>query len=275
MLALVDFNPGGTIDEPVQVVGIALSLGSVGGYAIGLNEARAFTRAREAERYAGEAEQHKCELERQNDRLDSFASMLSHELRNPLNIAQIYLRQADPRDAEAAGEVERALNRIEEMTDIILMTARTADPNIEWETVPLEDASRDAWDEVSTESTSLVVESDQSIRADTIRLHHLLENLFDNAIKHGGNEVTVTVGALPTGFYVEDDGVGIPAAERDAIFDEGHTTHEDGIGLGLTFVARLTETYDWGCDVTGSETGGARFEFTNVDLVPVESAQIE
>jgi signal transduction histidine kinase len=70
------------------------------------------------------------------------------------------------------------------------------------------------------------------------------------------------------GFYVADDGPGIPEEDRDAIFDEGYTTAADNgeTGLGLAFVQKLAEVYDWECAVTDSDDGGARVEFRDVEL---------
>ncbi|UPV73444.1 MEDS domain-containing protein [Halorussus limi] len=250
------------------------------------------------------------ELKRQNDRLESFASMLAHELRNPLSIAQIYLEQAVTDDGDAAEEVATALDRIEEMIDVLLVTARTSEADIDYEAVDLSEAAADAWADLSPEGATLRVETDRTIQVDPVHCWHLLENLFSNAVEHGSttprsksredagehgaansrpanataerateNEqlsadgglrgddatLTVSIGSLEEGFYVADDGSGIPEGERATIFDAGHSTEADGIGLGLTFVARLVETYGWDCDVTESEAGGARFEFRNVE----------
>lgn len=51
------------------------------------------------------------------------------------------------------------------------------------------------------------------------------------------------------------------------MFDAGYSTDSNSIGLGLTFVAQLVATYGWEYDVTESDEGGARFEFTGVELV--------
>jgi signal transduction histidine kinase len=239
--------------------------------------------------------QRERELQRQNDRLESFASMLAHELRNPLSIAQIYLEQAVTDDGDAAEEVATALDRIEEMIDVLLVTARTSEADIDCESVELSEAAEDAWADLSPEGTTLDVDTDLTIQVDPVHCWHLLENLFSNAIEHGstsdlqagdavtereaaserlsadGGErdrdegLTVRVGDLEEGFYVADDGRGIPAADRETIFEAGHSTDGDGIGLGLTFVARLVETYGWDCTVTESEAGGARFEFRGVE----------
>lgn len=104
------------------------------------------------------------------------------------------------------------------------------------------------------------------IDADEPYLRHLFRNLLENAVEHGGPDVTVTVGELDDGFYVADDGPGIPTDERDAIFEEGYTTAGDngGTGLGLAFVRKLAEVYEWDVTVAESEEDGARFEFRNV-----------
>ncbi|MFC4449989.1 ATP-binding protein [Halorussus aquaticus] len=104
-----------------------------------------------------------------------------------------------------------------------------------------------------------------------IHFRHLLENLFTNAVEHADGCVTVRVGGLPSGFYVEDDGPGIPEAEREQVFEAGYTT--DGIGFGLVFVAELADTYGWEYAITDGPDGGARFEFTGVDLVSATEGQ--
>jgi nitrogen-specific signal transduction histidine kinase len=88
----------------------------------------------------------------------------------------------------------------------------------------------------------------------------------DDAMEHGStiHGATVAVGDLPDGFYVEDDGPGIPEAERDAVFDAGYTTSEDGTSFGLSIVERVAEAHGWEVRVGESEAGGARFEITGV-----------
>lgn len=85
------------------------------------------------------------EFQRQNDRLECFASVLAHELRNPLSIAQGYLPFAAEGDETAADEVVTALDRIEERINVLLVTARGADSTVERETVALSAVAADAW----------------------------------------------------------------------------------------------------------------------------------
>jgi signal transduction histidine kinase len=92
----------------------------------------------------------------------------------------------------------------------------------------------------------------------------VFENLFRNAIEHGGEDVTVTVGAIDAGFYVADDGPGIPADERTDVFGLGVTTDTDGTGFGLAIVERIVEAHGWTIDYVDSEDGGARFEVTDI-----------
>ncbi|UPV76005.1 PAS domain S-box protein [Halorussus limi] len=217
-----------------------------------------------------ERRQHERELEAQNERLDAFASMLAHELRNPLEIAQIYLDMGvestvgDDEDASSFSEVERALDRIEEMIDTLLVVTRRDGPVDTTEPVNLGDVAREWWDELDPRGT-LAVETDREILADPSRLRQLLENLYRNADEHAGPDVTVRVGDLPGGFYVADDGPGIPQEVREEVFDPGYSTSNVGIGFGLAVVEQLVEAHDWNCEITESESGGARFEFTNVE----------
>ena len=224
-------------------------------------------------------------LERQNKRLESFASMLAHELRNPVTIGQIYSDQLPETAApEAVEYVRDTFDRIEDMIDVLLVLARGRDAVGESNPVVLADVAEEAWTAIETPNATLNVTTDNVVQADETYVRHLFENLLKNAVEHGstsprsqahedavdhgGRDVTVTVGDLPTGFYVADDGVGIPEEDREAVFETGYTTAktQGGTGVGLTFVQELAETYEWTCTVTESDEGGARFEFADVTL---------
>jgi signal transduction histidine kinase len=77
--------------------------------------------------------------------------------------------------------------------------------------------------------------------------------------------VTVEIGPLEDGFYIADDGRGIPESEREAVFEYGYSTADDGTGFGLSIVREIAESHGWTVSVTGSEAGGARFEITGVE----------
>jgi signal transduction histidine kinase len=226
------------------------------------------------------------ELEERTERLDSFASMLAHELRNPVTIGQIYSQQLpDEIDSAAVEYVAEAFDRIEDMIDVMLVLTRGREAVGERTPVELADVAQEAWDDVDAPEATLEIGLDRTIRADETYVRHLFRNLLENAVEHGstsnrtesgdavehaGRDVTIVIGDLPTGFYVADDGPGIPAEDRDAVFEAGYTTAagQEGIGLGLAFVRELADVYDWTCAVAESESGGARFEFANIDQDP-------
>jgi signal transduction histidine kinase len=205
-------------------------------------------------------------LERRNDRLNEFTSVVSHDLRNPLNVATGRLELASEEcDSQYLTDVARAHDRIETLLDDLLTLARHGERVEERETVELADLTDACWRTVVTADATLVTETSQTIQAEPSRLKQLLENLFRNAVEHAGEDVTVTVGDLDAGFYIADDGSGIPAEEHDAVFEAGHSTVDDGTGFGLTIVQEVAETHGWEISVTDSENGGARFEITGVE----------
>jgi signal transduction histidine kinase len=150
---------------------------------------------------------------------------------------------------------------MEEVIEGVLTLTRQGNRVEDPSPVDLGAVARSCWTHVSSCDTELVVEADSLVvSGDDARLKHLFENLFRNAVTHG-QASTIRVGPLDSGFYVADDGVGIPEEERNSIFDNGYTTSADGTGLGLTIVEEIASAHDWDVSVTESGTGGARFEF--------------
>ena len=238
------------------------------------------------------------ELERQNERLAEFASVVSHDLRNPLGVAQgnVGLLKTTC-DDDRLHAVARALDRMDTLIDDLLTLARQGESVAETEPITLAAAVEACWENVGTGSATVTVEEDVRIRADRSRLQQLLENLFRNSVEHGSTssrtesgdsvehgstsnrpeadntverarpDVSVRVGELDAGdgFYVEDDGPGIPEEERETVFDSGYSSAADGTGFGLTIVERVADAHGWEVRVTEGSEGGARFEFTGVE----------
>jgi len=202
-------------------------------------------------------------LERQNERLDRFASIVSHDLRNPLNVARGYVDLA--RETGETDDLENAadaLDRIDALVDSMLDLAREGEAVDDPEPVRLATVATEAWSTVDAPEASLAVESDADVRADPERLRTLLENCFRNSVDHGGEDVRVAVEPLPDGgFAVTDDGPGVDPDERDTVFDRGYTTANDGTGFGLAIVRDIADAHGWTTAVTESAGGGARFEF--------------
>ena len=206
------------------------------------------------------------ELGRQTERLEQFSAVVSHDLRNPLNVMSGYLDLAsDDIDAPHYRAMENAIRRMETLIDDLLMLARRGDAIGETEPVPAAAIAEDAWESVRTPRATLtVVDGIGHVDADPGRLRQAFENLFRNAIDHGGPDVTVEVGPRTvdervTGMYVADDGPGIPPEVRDSIFESGFSTAGSS-GIGLAIVARVAEGHGWTVDVDTRD--GAVFEFT-------------
>ena len=207
------------------------------------------------------------ELTEQNDRLEEFASIVSHDLRNPINVAEGRLELAATEcDSEHLEHVGRAHERMRTLIEDLLTLAREGETVTDFEAVALTALVERCWANVETDEATLVTDTERTVQADKSRLKQLFENLIRNAIDHGGGDVTVTVGEMDTGFYVEDDGPGIPADEREAIFEAGYSTRADGTGFGLSIVKRIVEAHEWEIDVTDGDEGGARFEITGVEF---------
>jgi signal transduction histidine kinase len=214
------------------------------------------------------------QLERQNERLDRFAGVVSHDLRNPVAVAKGHLDLADDEiDSEHIETAQDAIERIETISEEVLELARHGDEVTETTLTELHSIATSAWKTVDHGEATLCVEHDLTFEADPDRLQRLFENLFRNAIEHGRDDVRIAVGTLDgkTGFYIEDDGPGLPE-DRDDLFEYGATTETDGTGFGLAIVRSIAEAHGWEVGTGTSEHGGARFEFTRIDSETTQTA---
>ncbi|AAV47335.1 adaptive-response sensory-kinase [Haloarcula marismortui ATCC 43049] len=225
------------------------------------------------------------QLERQNERLDEFTSIVSHDLRNPLTVAEGNLELARAEyDSDALDKVSRAHERMRALIDDLLAFARAGETATDLESVALTGIVEECWQSVESDQATLVVEGDRQVQADTAKLRRLLANLLRNSVEHGSTgaqapadndtdhsdgSATVRVGVIKdtdrNGFYVADDGPGIPEDDREQVFEEGYSTGENGTGFGLKIVQRLAEVHGWTVTATESEAGGARFEVTGLE----------
>ncbi|WP_435333739.1 two-component system sensor histidine kinase NtrB [Haloarchaeobius sp. TZWWS8] len=211
------------------------------------------------------------ELARQNERLEQFASIVSHDLRNPLTVAGLNLELGrETGDDRYLEKTEQALGRMSNLIDDMLTLARKGEVVEELESVSFPSVVSSAWSVIDHQGATLNMEfpREQHILADEWRLHDLLANLFRNSIEHGSDAVTVHIGLLDDepGFFVEDDGLGIPLKDRGRVFEYGYSTNKDGTGFGLTIVESIAEAHGWEITVADGRTGGARFEIRGVDF---------
>jgi len=234
-------------------------------------------------------------LEQQIENLDQFASLVSHDLRNPINVASGYIQQTKATgDIEYLDKAEEATERMEAIIEDVLALAREGQEVTDPEEVSLQTIASEGWSNVDTKGASLSLPDNARIVADGDRLKRLFENLFRNSVEHGStssrtqsddsvehgtdqsdpnfrdlSELTITVGVANESeteltLFVADDGVGIPEKNRDRVFEDGYTTGSDGTGLGLAIVEQIAHAHGWEVSVTESEAGGAQFEIHHV-----------
>ncbi|WP_275882239.1 PAS domain-containing sensor histidine kinase [Halorhabdus sp. BNX81] len=246
------------------------------------------------------AKEYERMLERQNDRLKEFTDILAHDLRNPLSVIDgnlaLYEETGDDAHIET---IKETTDRMARLVEDLLRVARQGDVVTDPEPTDIGEVVEKARPVVDTTAGGTFVYHEvPTVSGDADRLCQLFENLFRNAVEHSstspdsqarqnavehgsaspdthtgggtpGNSgtVTITVGPLETGFYVEDDGPGIPDEQKEDVFDHGFTTSGDGSGYGLSVVRTIVNAHGWDILVTDSDTGGARFEITGIDFL--------
>jgi PAS domain S-box-containing protein len=271
------------------------------GKALGEND-RTETGVLVASRNITEQKERERELRHRNERLDRFASIVSHDLRNPLAQARGYVNHVreqfaehgattdgdaenetatDRRPAAPSGSaasldidqldayLERATDghdRMAELIDDVLTLARQGDRIGAREPVEIDAFVRRVWRRMEAERASLTVETPPSTTcsADPDRLQELFENLFRNAVEHGGEEVSVRVETTATAIVVTDDGSGLPEGEHEDITERGVSTAETGTGLGLAIVQDIAGAHGWSVALSESDRGGARVDIREV-----------
>ena len=213
----------------------------------------------------GRAER-EAERERQNERLERFASIVSHDLRDPLQSARATVALAKAGDEDALDDLEDVIDCMDDLVEDVLTLAKQGQAVGETEPVALASVATDAWTTAATDNATLAVDEDDfpTLQADEERLRTLLQNLFRNSVEHGGDDITVTVEPLAddAGFAVVDNGDGFGDADTEKLFDYGYTTSSDGTGFGLSIVHDIVTAHGWTIHASNDdgECGGARFD---------------
>jgi signal transduction histidine kinase len=223
-----------------------------------------------------------------------FVSDASHELRSPLSTirqsAEVARSYPDRVSLEGlADDVLSESSRLEGLVNALLLLARLDDSErllpdqlvdlVDLDDLVLEEVDRIRW------STQIHIDvsgvSGGQVRGNAILLGQVVHNLVDNAVRHAAATVCVSVQEQGENveMVVEDDGIGIPDADRERVFerfvrlDEARTREAGGAGLGLAIVRRILEVSGGSVELGVSPSGGARFSVTlpsptDDDLVP-------
>ncbi|MEF8976115.1 MAG: PAS domain-containing protein [Halapricum sp.] len=207
----------------------------------------------------------KRRLATQSARLEEFASLSSHELRNRLQIALGAAERARAEDdVDAVDDVIETLGRMDRLVGQLLTLARTGSVSHSTESIALSGIVETAWHSIPTGDASLSVSGDAVIAADRGALLEVFEMLFRTTIEGGSGHVRV--GTLSDGFYAEDDGSSIkPAALFEPTYSDGNVP-DDSVYL----VSVIADAHEWSVDVEPSDIGGTRFSFQGVDIAHVE-----
>lgn len=211
-------------------------------------------------------------LEESSIRQRQFVSDASHELRSPVASIRAQLEVALRRGPAANWPVvaTRVLDedeRLEQAVDELLELARTQ------ESEPTETAEVDL-DEVVLEETTrarrVPIDTSQvsggRVLGSERQFARVVRNLLDNACRHAASKVSLTLGTRDGSVWlvVDDDGPGIPVADRERVFDrftrldEGRARDAGGVGLGLSMVKAIVERHGGSVVVDDAPLGGAR-----------------
>lgn len=230
----------------------------------------------EIERLARTMNQMLSRLQESRDRQQQFVSDASHELRSPL----ASLRQAAEvvrthpgamQEGELADTVLAESVRMQVLVDQLLLLTRAGEGrahaprgDVDVDDLVLTEARRVARSGLAVDTTGV---SAGRVHGDAIALGQVVRNLVDNAARHARDTIRVAVisddGNVT--LSVEDDGPGIPAADRDRVFerfvrlDEARARDVGGSGLGLAIVREVVTGHAGSVTVDGSPLGGARF----------------
>ncbi|EMA23389.1 ATP-binding response regulator [Haloarcula argentinensis] len=192
---------------------------------------------------------------------DEISSGISHDAKNPLNVVMGRLELLDIGEPHEDALL-RSVNRVESLLTDLSRIGSIGRPVSETESLSLADVATEVWATASYENAALEVVTDTAVDAENDRLQLLLRELFDNAVAHTEGPVTVTVGATESGFYVADDGPGIPESDRDSVFEQGFGTTREGEGYGLFLVDTAARAHGWTVSIGDSESGGTRIDVT-------------
>ena len=220
-----------------------------------------------------------AELRRMNADLDAFAYAASHDLRAPLrgiaNLAQWIEEDLQGSLSDETSEMlallRTRMHRMESLIDGILQYSRAGRVHEPPEQVDVAASIEELVDLLAPESATIEIQGELPVFVtERVPLQQVFQNLLGNAIKHGGDGVTITVSAVDEAahwrFVVADDGPGIAPEYHDRIWGIFQTLEPrdrvEGTGIGLSLVKKLVETQGGTVAVESQPGAGSAFSFT-------------
>jgi two-component system phosphate regulon sensor histidine kinase PhoR len=217
-----------------------------------------------------------------------FVANVSHELRTPLSLIKGFVEtlldgaRTDPElSVRFLRTIEKHTDRLTYLIEDLLTISRLESGQIVMNLHEVElneevtHVIEDLHARAAEKNTRLQndVPAELRARADTDRLHQVLFNLIENAIKYGRPEGTITVGGESNSrgmaeLWVRDNGPGIPAEAIDRIFerfyrvDRARSRETGGTGLGLSIVKHIVQAHGGEVWVKSEQGQGATFYFT-------------
>lgn len=200
------------------------------------------------------------------EEFSSLGAVLSHDMQNPLRTIRGRLELAIEDDETKHVEAAMAsLERLEKLIDDVAGVLKSGMIVSEHEQVNIGRVAESVWEALDRcdEGDSIQIRDSITVKGDKDAVRRMLDNVLGNTIEHGETPVTVQVGELDDGFYIEDNGPGIPKENREQIFEQGFSTKEtgDGTGMGMASVRQIVLAHGWRIDIADAdELDGVRFE---------------
>ena len=220
------------------------------------------------------------ELGESNEQLENFAAQVAHDLRNPLTALTGYIElAADVPEVAGLPAASRALARAESVADRmsgmiarLLDYARIGGSPIRRTAVDVEPLVASTMEDLRSagedNGAEVTVEASVPVQADPTLASVLVQNLVGNAVKFAGTggrlpRVVVSVGTVASGvrIVVDDNGPGVPVAERELVLEpleRGSNAEAPGFGIGLATCRRIVESHGGRLGIDDSPLGGAR-----------------
>ena len=214
-----------------------------------------------------------------------FIANAAHQLRTPLTTLQVQteraMRESDPiKQGEALTHVMTAVTRSRHLAHQLLTLARAERSSEQMLKMVNVDLTNLAGDELEQWADAAIArqidlgyegpEQNVWIQAEPQLLRELISNLVDNAIRYGssGGQVTLRLAIAPTVMSVDDDGIGIPAEERELVLERFYRrlgASGDGCGLGLSIANEIAARHGADLVILASPSGGTRVQVTFVN----------